>query len=90
MALRYARIKKAMVSREDLRRFLDGYRAASARQRQETLRRLRTLSVDEARTEYDALCRGWEASPGSAETRSLDPLIIRERVALRRRLAGRR
>jgi hypothetical protein len=79
-----------MVSREDLRRFLEGRRAAGVRERREALRRLRTLSVDEARREYDALCRGWEASPGSADTRRLDPLIIRERVALRRRLAGRR
>lgn len=87
---RYARIGSAMLSREDLRRFLDGYRAAGARARQETLERLRTLSVEDARAEYDALCRGWEASPGSADTRSLDALIIKERVALRRRLAGRR
>lgn len=78
----------AMVSRRDLKRFLDGHRAADARLRDETLRRLPSLTVDEARVEYDSLCRVWEASRSPGGERALDRRAIEDRVALRRRLAG--
>ena len=77
-----------MVSRGDLERFLDGHRAADARLREETLRRLASLTVDEARVEYDSLCRVWEASRSPEGERALDRRAIEDRVALRRRLAG--
>lgn len=78
------------VSRDDLKRFLDGHRAADARLREEALRRLRSLSVDDARMEYDSLCRVWETSRLLGDRTALDRRTIQERVALRRRLAGRR
>lgn len=79
-----------MVSRDDLKRFLDGHRAADARLRRETLRRLATLSVDDARAEYDALCRIWDNTRTLGDIAALDRRAIQDRVALRRRLAGRR
>ncbi|MFZ1060862.1 MAG: hypothetical protein WAP47_16895 [Candidatus Rokuibacteriota bacterium] len=79
-----------MVSRDDLKRFLQGHRAADPRLREEALRRLASLSVDDARAEYDSLCRVWEASRGLDDEAALDGRAIQERVALRRRLAGRR
>ena len=78
------------VSRADLRRFLDGHRAADARLREETLRKLPALSIDEARAEYDSLCRVWETSRLVGDAGRLDPASIEQRIALRRRLAGRR
>lgn len=78
------------VSREDVQRYLDGHRAAEARLREEALRRLRSLTVDEARAEYDSLCRVWEASRALADQVALDRRAIEDRVALRRRLVGRR
>jgi len=79
-----------VVSRDDLKRFLDGHRAADARLRRETLRRLATLSVDAARAEYDALCRIWERTRTLGNVAALDRRAIQDRVALRRRFAGRR
>lgn len=79
-----------MVSRDDLKRFLDGHRAADARLRRETLRRLATLSVHDARAEYDALCRIWDNTRTLGDIAALDRRAIQDRVALRRRLAGRR
>lgn len=78
------------VTRRDLDRFLAGHRAADARLREETLQRLQSLTVDEARAEYDSLCRVWEASRDLADERALDQRAIHDRVALRQRLAGRR
>jgi hypothetical protein len=78
------------VSRADLRRFLDGHRAADALLREEMLRKLPAMSTDESRAEYDSLCRVWETSRLAADASRLDPGAIEERVALRRRLAGRR
>lgn len=78
------------VSRDDLKRFLDGHRAAGARLRKETLRRLPSLSVDDARAEYDSLCLVWERSRALGDGSALDRRAIQERVALRRRLGGRR
>lgn len=79
-----------MVTRDDLRRFLDGHRAANLRLRREALRRLAALSVEEARAEYDSLCRVWETSRLLGDLAALDRRAIAERVALRRRLGGRR
>jgi len=79
-----------VVTRDDLRRFLDGHRAANLRLRREALRRLAALSVEEARAEYDSLCRVWETSRLLGDRAALDRRAIAERVALRRRLGGRR
>ena len=79
-----------MVSRDDLKRFLDGHRAADVRLRRETLRRLPTLSVEAARVEYDALWRVWERTRTRGDVAALDRRAIQDRVAFRRRLAGRR
>ncbi len=78
------------VSRADLQRFLDGHRAASARLRAATLKRVAALSVEESRAEYDALCRVWEHSRAAAAQAALDRRAIADRIALRRRLAGHR
>lgn len=77
------------VSRDDLQRFLEGHRAANARLRDDALRRVRSLSVEEARAEYDSLCRVWETSRGLGDQAALDRRAIEERVALRRRLGQR-
>ena len=77
-------------SRKEILRYVAGHRAAGAWIRAETLRRLETLSVDEARAQYDALCRVWEASQRAEDAPALDRLAAEARVALRRRLAGRR
>lgn len=79
------------VSRDDLRRFLDGHRHADAVLRRLALHRLRTLTVEQARAEYDALVRTWEMSSRGQETAGvLDRRAIAQRVAFRRRLTGRR
>jgi len=76
------------VSREDVQRFLDGHRRANDVTRAETHARLRTLTVEESQAEYDALCRVWEAGGGPVAGReALDRLVLRDRLALRRRLA---
>lgn len=77
------------VSRDDLQRFLEGHRAANARLRDDALRRLRSLSVEEARAEYDSLCRVWETSRRLGDQAALDRRAIEERVVLRRRLGQR-
>lgn len=79
-----------MVSHDDLKLFLDGHRAAGARLRRETLQRVARLTVEEARAEYDSLVRVWERSRALGDTAGLDSRAIQDRVALRRRLAGRR
>jgi hypothetical protein len=79
-----------MVSRDDLRRFVEGHRAANAVLRRAALQRLAALTVDEARMEYDSLCRVWEASRGLGDEAALDRRSIEERAVLRRRLRGRR
>lgn len=75
-----------MVSRDDLKRFLEGHRVADARLRGDTLRQLESLTVDEARADYDSLCRVWEASRALDDGSALDRRAIQDRVALRRRL----
>lgn len=79
-----------MISRTDLHRFLESHRAAAARLREEMLRKLPALSIEQARVEYDSLCRVWETSRLADAVGALDRAAIEERIALRRRLAGRR
>jgi hypothetical protein len=78
------------VSGADLKRYLDGHRRAERVLRAETLRRLASLSVEQARDEYDSLCRVWEMSRALEDPAGLDRRAIQERVVLRRRLSGRR
>jgi hypothetical protein len=78
------------VSGADLKRYLDGHRRAERVLRAETLRRLASLTVEQARDEYDSLCRVWEMSGALADSAGLDRRAIQERVALRHRLSGRR
>lgn len=74
------------VSKEDLKRFVEGHRVFNALVREETWRRLATLTVDEAREEYDALCRLWEANPARGDLSDLDRVGIGELVKFRQRL----
>ena len=76
------------VAREDLTRFLRGHRAADHLLRAATLRRLRELSPEASRAQYDALVRSWEAARQPGEPPALDRRAIEARVALRRRLAA--
>jgi len=78
------------VSGVDLKQYLDGHRRAERVLRAETFRRLASLTVELARDEYDSLCRVWETSRALADSAALDRRAIQERVALRRRLSGRR
>lgn len=75
---------------EDVRRCLVGHRAAARRLRAETLRALRDLTVEQARTEYDRLCAVWREPESPDERRAPDRLAIRDRVALRRKLGAAR
>lgn len=74
------------VSKEDLKRFVEGQRVLNALVREETWLRLATLTVEEAREEYDGLCRLWESNPVRHELGDLDRLRIDELVKLRQRL----
>ena len=76
------------VSREDLRRYLQGLQKAQAWFAAERRRRLATLTEAESRAEYDALVGIWEASPRDGDQAALDRLAIHERVELRRKLRG--
>ena len=78
------------VSGADLNRYLDGHRRAERVLRAETLRRLASLTVEQARDEYDSLCRVWETSRALADPAALDRRAIADRIVLRRRLSGRR
>lgn len=73
----------------DVRDHLERLRRGHAMLRDLRLRELQTLSVDEARAQYDALVRTSGAQRADlGET--LERRAIEQRVALRRRLAGRR
>ena len=74
------------VSKEDLKRFVEGQRVANAMVREETWRRLATLTVEEARDEYDELCRLWESSPAHHDLGDLDRMRMGELVKVRQRL----
>ena len=79
-----------MISGADLKRYLDGHRRAERVLRAETLRRLASLTVEQARDEYDSLCRVWEMSRALDDPAGPNRRAFPERVALRRRLSGRR
>jgi hypothetical protein len=73
----------------DVRDHLERLRRGHALLRELRLRELRSLSLDEARAQYDRLVRTWQAQPrdlGSA----LERRAIEQRMTLRRRLSGRR
>lgn len=73
----------------DLRDHLDRLRRGHTILRALRLRELCTLTADESRAQYDALVRLWEAQRAALGA-ALDRRAIGDRVALRRRLAGRR
>ena len=73
-------------SKADLKRFLEGQRVVNALVREETWRRLATLTIEEARQEYDGLCRLWESSPAGQDVGDLDRMRIDELVKLRQRM----
>ncbi len=74
------------VSKEDLRRFVEGQRAFNALVQEETWRRLATLTVEEARQEYEALCQLWESNPVRHDLGDLDRMRIAMLVTLRQRM----
>ena len=76
-------------TRPDVRDHLERLRRGLAVLRDRRLRELRTLSIDEARAQYDALVRTWHAQRADLGD-ALERRAIAQRVALRRRLAGRR
>ena len=73
----------------DIQDHLQRLRRGHAILRELRLRELRTLSVGEARAQYDRLVRTWEAGPRDRGA-ALERRAIEQRVVLRRRLAGRR
>jgi hypothetical protein len=74
------------VSREALRRFIEGQRLLNALVREETWRRLARLTVEQAREEYEDLCRFWDSSPGRHDLGDLERVRLDELVRLRQRL----
>jgi hypothetical protein len=76
-------------TRRDLRDHLQRLRRGHAILRELRLRELRTLSVADARAQYDDLVQTWQAQPRDLGA-ALERQAIEQRVALRRRLAGRR
>lgn len=74
------------VTKENLKKFVEGQRAFNALVREETWRRLKTLTVEEAREEYEALCRLWASNPARDDLGDLERMRIDELVKLRQRL----
>jgi hypothetical protein len=73
----------------DVRDHLQRLRRGNALLRELRLRELRQLSVADARAQYDRLVRTWQAQ-ASHRGPALERRAIERRVALRRRLTGRR
>jgi hypothetical protein len=73
----------------DIRDHLQRLRRGHAILRDLRLRELRTLSIVDAREQYDRLVETWQAQPRDLGA-ALERRAIEQRVALRRRLAGRR
>lgn len=71
------------VSKDELKRFVEGQRVVNALVREETWRRLATVTVEEAREEYDGLCRLWESNPTRHDLGDLDRIRIDELMRLR-------
>jgi hypothetical protein len=76
-------------ARPDVRDHLERLRRGHATLRQLRLRELRTLTVAEARVQYDALVQTSQRQR-SDRGAALERRAIEQRVTLRRRLAGRR
>jgi hypothetical protein len=76
-------------AQRDVRDHLQRRRRGHAILRELRLRELRTLSVADARAQYDDLVQTWQAQPRDLGA-ALERRAIEQRVALRRRLAGRR
>ena len=74
------------LSKEDARRFVEGQRVLNALGREEVWRRLATLSIEEAREEYDGLCRLWEFNSTRDDLGDLDRARLDELMTLRQRL----
>ena len=66
------------VSKEDLKKFVEGQRVVNALVREETWRRLATLKVEEAREEHDGLCQLWESNPVRHDLGDLDRIRVDE------------
>jgi hypothetical protein len=75
--------------RHDVRDHLQRLRRGHAILRDLRLRELRELSIADARAQYDRLVRTWQMQ-GRDRGAALEHRAIDARVALRRRLAGRR
>jgi hypothetical protein len=73
------------VSKEDLKRFVEGQRVVNALVREETWPRLATLTVEQAQEEYDGLCRLWEWNPARHDLGDLDRMQIHELAKFRQR-----
>jgi hypothetical protein len=71
----------------DVRDHLDRLRRGHAILRRLRLRELASLGEADARDQYDALVRGWDAVRRDRGP-ELERRAIEQRVALRRRLAG--
>lgn len=54
---------KLKVQKNDLLRFLDGYRSANELIKKERKARLRQLNNEQSLREYDIVCNIWEANP---------------------------
>jgi hypothetical protein len=78
--------RSASELREALRQFVEGYTAAAEFLAGERARRLKALSVEEARAEYDALCATWAANPYREGMELLEQRRVKHLVELRRRL----
>ncbi len=74
------------LSKEDARRFVEGQRVLNALGREEVWRRLATLSIEEAREEYNGLCLLWESNSTRDDLGDLDRARLDELVTLRQRL----
>jgi hypothetical protein len=73
----------------DVRDHLQRLRRGHAMLRELKLREVRTLSIADARAQYDALVQTWQAQRGHRGD-ALERRAPEQRVELRRRLAGRR
>jgi len=76
-------------TRGNVQDHLQRLRRGHAILRELRLRELRTLSIADARAQYERLVQMWQARPRDLGA-ALERQAIEQRVALRRRLAGRR
>ncbi len=72
------------VRKADLTRFIKGHVRAGEITSQERAQRLASLTVEQARKEYDELCATWRSHPertslGEADSLRLEHLLVRRR-----------